>query len=77
VTSSNTPILTVDDDGPVVLWNLGTASIDIHFGGPAGVAEDLTLDVGTGVAIQGNQRVDAITTFTNFLQILRGVRPGG
>jgi hypothetical protein len=78
IAATTTPILTVANPAPKILWNPGPVDVDVHYGGPAGVAEDYTIPVGEGVTAPAYQRVDGIdATATGVIQILSGIRPGG
>lgn len=78
ILATSTPILTVDNPTPKTLWNPGPVDVDVHYGGPAGVAEDFTIVVGKGATARARQRVDGIdATATGVIQILGGITPGG
>lgn len=76
IAATTTPILTADNPDHTVLWNPGPVVVDLHFQGPAGVADDHRLAIGQGIEADAYQRVDGIdATATGVIQILRGVRP--
>lgn len=78
ILATSTVILTVANPQPKILWNPGPVDVDVHYAGPAGVAEDFTIVVGQGATAPAYQRVDGIdATATGVIQILSGVRPGG
>lgn len=78
ILATTTPILTVDNPQPKILWNPGPVDVAVHYAGAAGVAEDYTIPVGEGATAPAYQRVDGIdATATGVIQVLSGIRPGG